>query len=64
MTLPIANTLSAKALFDPGLRLAPLLLVATLAVTAVASALTVVVWQGRFAMRAQREQQVEVEQNA
>jgi len=64
MTLPIANSLSANALFDPGLRLDPLILAATLLVTLVTSVLTVVVWQGRFAMRAPREQQVEVEQNA
>jgi len=64
MTLPIANTLSSNALYDPGLRLEPLVLIATLIVTAAASALNLYVWRGRFAMRAPREQQVEVEQNA
>jgi hypothetical protein len=64
MTLPIANTLSSNALYDPGIRLEPLVLIGTLIVTAAASALNLFLWRGRFAMRAPREQQVEVEQNA
>src|SRR3954466_14749225 len=60
MTLPIANLLSSKTLFDPGLRLQPLLFVAVLVLTLAMCALNAIVWQGRFAMRAPREQQVEV----
>jgi hypothetical protein len=63
-TLPVANILSPRVLFDPGVRLEPAFFFATLAFTALVAALAYLVWRGRFAVQAPREQQREVEQNA
>jgi len=64
MTLPIAKTVSPSVLFDPGLHFSPVLLLGSLLATIAVTAVTAFAWRDRFAVKAQREQQREVEQNA
>jgi hypothetical protein len=64
MTLPTANLVNPSVLFDPGLRLQVMTLLITLMLTIAATALSAIVWQGRFAVQAPRQQQREIEQNA